>query len=232
MPARSRKAARPRLRFSGPPRRVQALVPASAASLAGAIVTVSIGDGSVDIPSVVVPFAPGSTAIRLVPTETLPAGTFAGTLAVGEQAWEADVEVLEWVKSRVYPARIRIDLAGSEVIVDLVNLGNVDIAIQKAYAIPLEQAGVLSRAIAAGIGAKDGGAQRWAAAADSVAADHVGIARVSIRDGAGPVPPGQAARITGALRLPERLATGTTYIGKWRLPGASVALRVTPTGEE
>jgi hypothetical protein len=232
-PSKARKPNRALLRFSGPPARVQALVPIPADTLTGASLTLELDTGPVAVPALAVASAPGQSTVRLVPAQPLPAGHFRGRLATLGESLEAEVEVLGKARARPYPTRLELETRGeSEVTVDLLNTGNVDLQVAEAYAIPLEASGTLGRAIVAGITTKERGVQRWGAAADSIAASQAGVARVAVRDGAGPIPPGQSRRVVAVVRLPDELEAGVTYVGSWRLDGRNVPLRVTVPGEQ
>lgn len=228
----------PLLRFAGAPLRVQALVPRPADDLTGATLHLQTPDGDLPLPVLALPEGPQLSTVRLLPTEPLPAGSFAGRLVVGGEAWPAEVVVQAKPKARAYPSRLELTPATSgkaresaggdlELVVDLLNVGNVDLTVGTAYAVPLEAAGALGRAIAAGVTSEDGGVARWGAAADAVAASQAGVARIAVRQGTGPLPPRAAHRVSGVLRLPEGLRPGVPYAGTWQLPGVSVPLVVT-----
>lgn len=189
---------------------------------------VELDTGPVDVPALTVAAAPGHSTVRLLPAQPLPAGLYRGRLDVRGEAMDAEVEVLGKARARPYPPRLELQSRGeAEVTVDLLNTGNVDLEVDEAYAIPLESTGTLGRAIVAGIATKDGGVQRWGVAADSIAASQAGVARLAVREGAGPVRPGEARRIVAVVRLPGQLKAGMTYVGSWRLDGRTVPLRVT-----
>lgn len=231
--SKGRKSDRPLLRFSGSPARVQALVPMPAEALTGASLHLELTTGPIAVPALAVASAPGHSTVRLVPAQPLPAGHFRGRLATLGESLEAEVEVLGKARARPYPTRLELETRGeTEVTVDLLNTGNVDLQVAEAYAIPLEASGTLGRAIVAGITTKERGVQRWGAAADSIAASQAGVARVAVRDGAGPIPPGQSQRIVAVVRLPEELEAGVTYVGSWRLDGRNLPLHVTVPGEQ
>lgn len=231
-PAKPRKPDGPVLRFSGTPARVQALVPLPADALAGAALRVQLATGTLDVPAVAVPAAPGQSTVRLVPAEPLPAGHYRGRLEAPGAAFDAEVDVLGKARARPYPTRLELTARGeTEVTIDVLNTGNVDLEIATAYAVPLEEAGTLGRAIVAGIATEQRGLDRWGVAAESIAASQAGVARIAVRDGAGAVPPGEARRVVAAVRLPDELAAGVTYVGSWRLDGRNVPLSVTVPGE-
>src|SRR2546423_5208820 len=115
------------LRFSGPPRRVQALVPHAAEALTRAPVTIEIEETTLAVPALAVPAASGHTVVRLVPAQPLPPGRHRGQLTAGEMTWEAEVEVLGATKLRAFPSRLDLEGSGGrevDVLVDLVNVGH------------------------------------------------------------------------------------------------------------
>lgn len=243
MPPRSKKASatlravpaskqgrpdRPLLRFSGFPARVQALVPIGAEELSGALLRVELADGPLDVPALAVATAPGQSTVRLLSAQPLPAGRYRARLETPADAMDADVEVLGKARARPYPPRLELQARGeTEVSIDLLNTGNVDLEVAAAYAIPLEVAGTLGRAIIDGIRTKERGVQRWGVAADSIADSQAGVARLAVRAGVGAVPPGESRRVVGVVRLPDTLEGGLTYVGSWRLEGRNVPMRIT-----
>jgi len=223
---------RPTLRFSGLPARVQALLPRDPQTLADARLSLEVDGETVAVPAIALAAGPGHAAVRLVPALPLPAGSYRGRLVAGGQAWDAEIEVAAEARARAYPGQLQLSGAGTlDVELDLVNVGNVPVEVRPAYAVPLEQAGVLDRAIVAGLTSQEGGVQRWGAAADAVAASQSGVARLAVRDGAGSLPPGEARRLVATLQLPDRVAAGGTHIGLWRLDGVAIAIEVAVPAE-
>jgi hypothetical protein len=222
------RSERPLLLFSGTPSRVQALVPVDADQLAGASVRLELADGPLDVPALAVATAPGHSTVRLLSAQPLPAGRYRARFVTPDDAMDANVEVLGKARLRPFPPRLEIEARGeTEVSIDLLNTGNVDLDVAEAYAVPLEVAGTLGRAIVDGIKTKERGVQRWGVAADSIASSQAGVARLAVREGVGAVKPGESRRVVGVVRLPDKIEGGETYVGSWRLDGRNVPLRIT-----
>jgi hypothetical protein len=206
---------------------VQALVAAPASALVDARLILAVGEQSVEVAAIAVAESPGHSTVRLTGDHRLPAGTYTGRLAAGEQTWDVSIDVHAKPRVRLYPRRLEL-ASGDAITFDVLNVGNVAVDVAAGYAVPLERSGVLRRAIIAGVQSERGGVDRWGAAADEVADSQAGVARLAIAEGAGRLEPGAATHLVGRLTLPAGVEAGVTYAGSVRIAGSAVAVRVTP----
>ncbi|MDM7853545.1 hypothetical protein [Cellulomonas alba] len=185
------------------------------------------------------PAGVGATEVRLLLPDDTPPGPVDAEVLWDGGAIAATVEVLAEERVDVRPHDLRVvGAAGDEVPVQvhLTAHGNVAVDVPKVGVLAFERAETLQRAIVAALSADKGGLDRWAAAADAVADDQSGVARVVVTEGAGPLGPAEQRWLSAAVHVPTGLEPGSSHVATWLVAGTRVRVQVDvaapPPGEE
>jgi hypothetical protein len=221
------------VRFEGPPGNLQAVVrvpPSDRRSVAvSAAVPRGLGDGSRTLTA---PLNAEWTTVRLLLPPHTPDGEYEAEVTWSGGTVPAVVVVRPHARVQVVPQDLRVSAAAggtARASVVVHNAGNVPVDVRKATPVALEHENALDRAVVAGLTTDQTHLDRFGVAADSLAADLAGVARVVALTGAGTVAPGDAAQVDLEIRLPEGLEAGTTYIGTWAVGAQPVPLAVETT---
>jgi len=175
------------------------------------------------------PAGVGATEVRLLLPEDTPPGPVDAEVLWDGGAIAATVEVLAEERVDVRPHDLRVTGApGDEVPVQvhLAARGNVPVDVPKVGVLAFERAETLQRAIVAALSTKKGGLDRWAAAADAVADDQSGVARVVVGEGAGPLGPAEQRWVGAAVHVPAGLEPGSSHVATWLVAGTRVRVQV------
>ncbi|MEP7054071.1 MAG: hypothetical protein ABI912_02340 [Actinomycetota bacterium] len=217
-------------RFEGEPGNLQTVVAVPAADRRSVAVVAQLPKGVAgQIRTLTAPVGESTTKVRLLLPAQTPAGSYHGELSWSGGTMPAVVVVRKHSKITAIPHDLVISAAAGEVAeagVVLHNAGNAAVELHKTYAVPLEHADALDRAIIAGLVTDRGSVERFGVAADSLADSQVGVARLVLREGATTLPPGESHTIQVELRLPDQLAPGTAYAGTWSVDGVDVPVEV------
>lgn len=222
------------VRFEGPPGNLQAVVrvpPSDRRSVAvSASLPRGLGDGSRTLTA---PLNAEWTTVRLLLPPHTPDGEYDAEVTWSGGTVPAVLVVRPHAHVQVVPQDLRVSAAAggtARASVVVHNAGNVPVDVRKATPVALEHENALDRAVVAGLTTDRTHLDRFGVAADSLAADLAGVARVVALEGAGTVAPGDAARVDLEIRLPEGLEAGTTYIGTWTVGVQPVPLAVATVG--
>lgn len=227
------------IRLKGFPQDVSGLVPMPPGGPGWVKVTLDLpGErGRTSLVGVAVPSGLDDVA-RLLLTlgRTTPAGTYEGEVWLGSAARPLTVEVEPHASLGVHPQTLILDIgaqATPAVEVTVLNLGNVGAEILSGYVFGLVDSKGLDRALSRTSGAKitrnEGRADYFFG---EVAQGRGGPVRVEVGQGSGKLAPGEARDVRAKLRLPDRLHSGRTYSGVWRLEDAALSIRVNVNGGE
>lgn len=175
------------------------------------------------------PAGVAATEVRLLLPEDTPPGSVDAEVLWDGGAIAATVEVLGDDRVDVRPHDLRVVGApGDEVPVQVhvAARGNVPVDVPKVGVLAFERAETLQRAIVAALTAHKGGLDRWAAAADAVADDQSGAARVVVGDGAGPLGPAEQRWVSAVVHVPAGLEPGSSHVATWLVAGTRVRVQV------
>jgi hypothetical protein len=218
------------VRFDGQPGNVQALVPVPAAQRRSVAVSADLPDGlGAQIRALTAPLSDDWTTVRLLLPAQTPHGEYRGELTWAGGTIPAVVVVRRHARVHATPGDLRVQaFPGEEVkaTVALHNAGNVAVDVRRVFVVPLEHINALDRAIIAALTSAQTHLDRFGIAADSLASDQVGLVRLIVVEGEGPIAPGHTQQTVLELRMPETLEPGTTYSGSWLVGGLEVPIVV------
>jgi hypothetical protein len=179
--------------------------------------------------------AGAATLIRLVlPPSTRP-GRHEGFVTVDDVRYPCVVDVPDTVRLQTAPASLTLvtDNDVAELRLTVTNTGNVTVDIRSGYAFALFESGALDAAIEIGFSRNEvTGVDRLGRMADEFAARNMGPARLTIKQGAGQLEPGQSVEIVGELKFGRKPTAGHTYTGAWVLEERSITVSVLVRGKE
>ncbi|MBI2369582.1 MAG: hypothetical protein HYV08_04975 [Deltaproteobacteria bacterium] len=177
--------------------------------------------------------AEGVSWLRLSLPRGTPPGSYTGTVQIEGREQPIIVDVERDIDLRLFPDALSLAAPpGAVVHVDLsvVNAGNVVCEIRRAYAFGVSVMGGVEEAVGQALRAQLAqGERRIDRFAEELANAHGGLVRVSVREGAGPLRPGESRELRVALHLPDRLQAGHTYTGTWPLHDLNCYVRVDAT---
>jgi len=235
------KADAPPIRFTGRPGRLNAALPVPVNAAAAPELQIAIDVPGGAEPTVGYATRPGSSVLglRLILPDSTPAGTYKGTVRLGEDEHPVVVEIGEQRRVVLTPARIelRVSAPGRAAESDLhvLNAGNapLDLAAKQAFGL-FEDHG-LDRSLArAWTDSKARGLDRFGVLAEELAGSHGGAVRVRVSEGAGVIEPGEGRHAKVAFEFQDGLVAGRGYFGYWEVGGAvcTVKVEVVETGPE
>ena len=179
----------------------------------------------------------GDLVLQLTLPPRTPPGTYEGTAEVDGEERAVVVEVEEEVELEVVPDQLTLKAAPGEHVaaaLTLVNAGNVEVEIRKAYAFGIFAAGGLERALhRAYVEKRPEGERRVDFLFERLAEEHGGLVRVAIEEGSGELAPGEARPVRASFHVPKELTRGRTYTGTLPLYDVRYYVRlVVPAGKE
>lgn len=226
------------LRFRGSPVAMECFAPLTRQEAHGAMIALKLGRRAHPVMAPLrwygVAATHGAARLRFV----LPASTAPGTYTGSARIKDAEYPVVADVEARHYlvatPSRLSLEAApGAEVAVEitLFNGGNVACHIDRAYAFGLFDVHGLERGIGAAFLAESGkGRDRIDRIAEGFAESHGGLVRVTAREGAGPLEPGEHRTLKLAFRFSDRLKEGRAYYGTLPLHNLRYYVQVRASG--
>lgn len=174
----------------------------------------------------------GSSAMRLqfsLP-ESTPPGTYEGNVQIGGKSHPITVEVEPRPYLEISPRQLSLQVSpGAEASVDftLVNTGNTVCEITKVHAFGLFDIKGVERSIGAALSDPvEIGQGRLGRFMDEAADSHGGLVRVTVKDGAGSLEPGELRNVHATLRFSDHLKSDHTYWGTWPLLNLKYYVRV------
>ena len=173
------------------------------------------------------------TWIRLSLPMTTPAGTYRGTIQVGDQKHVATFEVEPRLNLRLIPDSLVLrGRPGARVTAQLtlVNSGNVAFEVRRAYALGVSDVDGLERAFGETFRAKLPAGERLIDHfANKLAEAHGGLVRVHVAKGAGSVAPAESRQLEAVFKLPDRMRPGRIYAGTWPLEHVRYGVQIETT---
>ncbi len=215
----------PRARFVGPPGALEAIVELAPHRRKDIRVHVS-QPGQRDVPDVVprvltAPAGPNHTLVRIMLPQSTPPGVFEASVQLDDLTYQAHVEIQGETDIVVKPDRLNLEVRSggqTDAEVQVLNVGNVAVTIEGLYAIGLFQVDGVEPAIHAGLSTKTAhGSSRLDRIMDELAARHGGLARLVVKEGAGPVEAGDCRLVRFTLKVSTKLQPGIAYQGTWAL---------------
>src|ERR1035438_2913641 len=175
-------------------------------------------------------------SVRL-PKSTRP-GSYAGSAEVGGKQIPVVIEVEARPRLRFLPPKV--SFRGSpgarlRTKVTVLNLGNVDVAIERESTFCIFDNRGMDRAFYQALTEKvEDGKRRIDRVLDELAECHGGLVRAVVREGAGELPPEAARELTVEFQFSRRMRAGEIYRGGWLISEASleVEIEATKTVEE
>lgn len=204
--------------FEGPPECLEAYLPVAPDRRRDVVVLLDSGAGLQAVRCLTAA-AGDHTLVRLVLPSTLAAQGFPARVEVGDDHFEAVVQVTQRAELDCLPVVLDLSLTSRESTVSLrvVNLGNVVQSMPARSAFGLIREGSLDVAIGAALMTSQSGNDRVGALADSLSDAHGGLVRVTLTAGSGALEPGAAVALQARLQLDERVVGGHRYRGTWSL---------------
>jgi hypothetical protein len=214
--------AAPEVHFEGTPTALTAVIDLPPAQRKAIMVEVQLPDvdSAQPVRTLTAPAADVRTQVRLVLASGTPPGSYQGTVHTPLGDLPAVIIVQNRPHLILTPSMLRMSTGpGGEVTqrLTVANAGNVRCTIGSTYAFGLFETDGLDRAVGAGLLSDTGGLDRVATIVDSLADSHGGLVRVSVREGAGALDPGEARELVAVLRFSDRLRPGHQYFSNWRL---------------
>jgi hypothetical protein len=179
-----------------------------------------------------------STAISILsfrmPRST-PPGSYKGSARLGETQIPIVAEVEARPRLRFIPARVALTASPGARIrteVDLLNLGNVEVSIERESTFCVFDNRGVDQALFRGLTESGAdGKSRIDRFLDELAESHGGLVRVQVASGGGRVVPGELRKLSLDLQFSRRLKAGHTYRGAWPVSEASLEVQVEAAGK-
>ena len=181
----------------------------------------------------VAPLTQGATRLRMTVARNTSPGIYKGSAKVGDKTYPVEIRVEPYIHLSVSPRQVFIEAhAGQQQTEQLVlaNTGNVPCDIGETHAFGLFDVLGAERGIGAafrepgkpGQGLMD-------RLADELARGHAGMVRLKLKDGAGPIAPGEVRSVRIDMRMPSGLKAGHTYSGTLPLHNLRYYVKVSAT---
>lgn len=208
--------------LSGPPRSMTGVYPFEVSGSTVVPISLSVG-GESTIYRAVVRAERNEIRLRL-PGETAP-GSYTGEATIEGKACRVVAHVEPIVRIRVQPRQTSVTAAPTaqvEFCCSVMNEGNVPFAVPKADVFDLDDAAGQDKALGRTLRAPlTGGERRIDRFFDELRDSHGGEARVAVRNGAGPLEPGESRELACVLTVPATAQAGRSYVGSWPLGNAA-----------
>ncbi len=157
-----------------------------------------------------------------LPADVVP-GKYSGVLSLDGNTRPAQVEVEAAPHLRAFPEQLRLTARPGETVrqqLTVLNDGNVTVTLRKVQAFGVILAGGIERALRRAYVTRLAETQRRVdVIADSIAAAHGGLVKMSLDGGAVSLRPGELREIDVTIRLPNELSPGAEYGGNWEVAG-------------
>lgn len=211
--------------LTGPPRNLTAIIPMDV--VRGTVVPISVTSaGQTTIyRAVVKPIGIGTAELRLRLPDHFAAGTYTGEATLYGKPQPVFIEVEAVSRIRMDPRQTVVTAEPSSTVqftVMVTNGGNVSVEIPKADTLDLDDVAGQDRALGRTLRAPlEGDERRVDRLFEELRQTHGGEGRVTVRSGAGRLPPGESRVLGCALDIPETALPGRSYIGAWELGSAA-----------
>ena len=168
--------------------------------------------------------------LRVRLASSTPPGRYEGAATLGERTVSLVLEVEPAPRLRVVPQRIETTgtPSGSETVeLRFTNIGNMAIEIPARSSFCLFDGSGIDHAMWAALATDPPkGKGRLDVLLDDLSASHGGLVDVRVRDGAGPIEPGEERACRVELGWSDRLRPGRRYVGAWEVGSLRVPIRV------
>jgi hypothetical protein len=218
------------LRFKGAPTRLTATLPSpEGAARSGSLVL----PGKEPLPLTIrrVPSITPSLAVVSVrlPKSTRP-GSYAGSAEVGGTQIPVVIDVEARPRLRFLPPKVSFRGSPGARLragVTVLNLGNVDVAIERESTFCIFDNRGVDRALYRALIEKAvDGKHRIDRVLDELAECHGGLVRALVLEGAGELPPEAARELAVEFQFSRRMRAGETYRGGWLISEASLEVEI------
>jgi hypothetical protein len=172
----------------------------------------------------------GGIGVRVVLPETTPPGTYEGTVEIAGQQQPFVAEVHPRAQLILTPALLELAAKpGSSATGRLVavNAGNLVLDLPARQHIGLFDVAGVDRSLGRTWSAKAEGLERWGILADELAESFGGHTQLLIREGAGPLSPGEERELEIEVPVGADIPAGVSYFGHCRIADSPLAVRVT-----
>jgi hypothetical protein len=177
-----------------------------------------------------VPVAPGIVRLKLGLSRSLPPGSYAGSIQVGSIRLPFVAEVQGEAHLAVSPPSLSLEVAPDGEVsteISVVNTGNAPCEVGRVYAFGLFRVDGLEDALGATYRSEKDDQRPWIDRLGTHLTDaHGGLARVQVKEGAGPLAPGEMRTLRLALHFPAKLAPGRAYTGNLPLHNLRYFIKV------
>ena len=211
--------------LSGPPRNLTAIIPLDLAR--GTVVSISVTSaGQATIYRAVArQIGIGNAELRLRLPDHFASGTYTGEVTLNGKPQAVFIEVEAVSRIRIDPRQTVVTAEPSSTVqftVTVTNGGNVLFEIPKADTLDLDDADGQDRALGRTLRAPlEGDERRVDRLFEELRQTHGGEGRVTVRSGAGRLPPGESRVLSCVLDVPESAQSGRSYVGAWQLGSAA-----------
>lgn len=227
----------PTLHFRGIPTSLDSLVPLGRDAVASAP-RISIESlSAAPTPLTVTVFDGGDRVTRLHTSlsRSTPPGTYRGTAELAGTRYPIEVHIDPAPHLSLSPRQTILSASPHSVVnVDLMlgNSGNVPCLIGRTHAFGLYDVQGAERAIGSSLRhTGNANENRTERLLKELAAGHGGLVRVEVREGAGPIAPGDVKPLRLSLHLPDGLKAGHTYSGTLPLENLRYYFKIAVTAE-
>ncbi len=211
--------------LAGPPRNLTAIVSMDVARSTVVPISVTRAGQATIYRAVVRPIGIGNAELRLrLPDDFSPA-TYRGEATLYGKPRAVIIEVQTVTRIRIDPRQTVVTAEPSSstpFAVTVTNGGNVPFLIPKSDTLDLDDAAGQDRALGRTLRAlleKD--ERRVDRLFEELRQTHGGEGRITVRSGAGPLPPGESRIVSCVLDVPESAQPGRAYVGAWQLGSVS-----------
>jgi hypothetical protein len=223
----ARAAAQPLL-FAGPARRLSAALPESWID-AGELPQLELDAPEAQHAEVLIVTQPGGLGrgLRIEMPSSTPPGTYKGAVRLGTQKRPVVVEVPPNAHLRLLPNEITLSgVTGDETRASIVavNRGNVEIDLPQSPQLRFFESPGLDREPGRVFEVRVPGLDPVFARTDELHLSAAAPAQVVLRDGAGPLAPGDERTFEIAVHVDPSATPGLRYFGEWSLAGETFAL--------
>ncbi len=177
---------------------------------------------------------PGLSLLRIKLPFSTPPGAYKGTIQVGDKEFPIVVEVQPRSRLRLFPRTLRASAAPGSVVnanLTVLNTGNFVVNLEKEHRFCVFERGGIDRAFFVALASDPPtGERRIDRLANELAVSHGGRVRLEIESGSGAIAPGETRELHIALRLSDRLRSGQTYSGTWKVENTGLAIELQVSG--
>ena len=207
--------------LAGPPRNLTAIIPLDMARSTVVPISVTHAGQATIYRAVLRPVGIANAELRLRLPDDFASGTYSGEATLHGKPRAIFVEVQAVTRIRIDPRQTVVTAEPSSSVqftVTVTNGGNEPFHIPKSDTLDLDDVAGQDRALGRTLRAPlETDERRVDRLFEELRQTHGGEGRITVRSGAGPLPPGESRVVSCVLDVPESAQPGRSYVGAWEL---------------